>query len=123
MENYYEVLGVEPTASPEEIRAAYLELARKYHPDQNPSRIATRLMAQINRAYEVLRNPNLRADYDRKDGRGSPPRSEAGPPSSAPKQPPAPEEQRSGAPNAPASKKPVGRERDSSQAGKHAANR
>jgi hypothetical protein len=64
LENHYEVLGVDATASASEIRAAYLELAKQYHPDQNPSRIATRLMARINDAYGVLGKPNGRAAYD-----------------------------------------------------------
>jgi hypothetical protein len=66
LENHYEVLGVEANASADEIRAAYLELAKRYHPDQSPSRIATRLMAKINEAYRVLGNPDRRADYDQR---------------------------------------------------------
>ena len=56
MDDHYESLGVEPTASQSEIRAAYRELAKRYHPDQNPSRIATRLMRTIPYSLNVIRD-------------------------------------------------------------------
>ena len=65
LEDHYEILGVEQSASQSTIREAYRELAKKYHPDRSPSRIAVRLMARINEAYRVLSDPESRADYDR----------------------------------------------------------
>lgn len=68
-ETLYETLQVSPHADAEVIEAAYRVLARRYHPDLNPSPDATALMAQINAAWETLRQPELRAAYDR--GRGT----------------------------------------------------
>lgn len=62
--DYYKVLQVDPAADPEVIEAAYHRLARKTHPDLNPSPDATTRMAAINEAYEVLREPHRRARYD-----------------------------------------------------------
>jgi curved DNA-binding protein CbpA len=61
----YEILGVEPTASAEEIKKRYRELARKYHPDanqKNPS--AAAVFAQISTAYKTLTDPDARAVHD-----------------------------------------------------------
>ena len=62
---YYEILGVSEDASFEEIRAAFRERAREYHPDRNPSPDAVDRMAEVNEAYEVLRDEEQRAAYDR----------------------------------------------------------
>ena len=64
-EDLYEVLQVHPSAHPEVIQAAYRRLAMLYHPDQNPSAEATQVMARINHAFEVLNDPDKRAEYDR----------------------------------------------------------
>ena len=64
-EDLYEILQVHPSAHPEVIQAAYRRLALLYHPDRNRSPEAARLMARLNRAYDVLRNPEKRAAYDR----------------------------------------------------------
>jgi len=65
----YAVLGVSRTASDAEIKAAYHELVARYHPDRhsgNPLEdLAAAKMAEINRAYEILSDPDRRADYDR----------------------------------------------------------
>ncbi|GAB3656641.1 J domain-containing protein [Ramlibacter alkalitolerans] len=62
---YYDVLQVERTASPERVRAAYRKLAHKYHPDKMPGNAnATRAMAAINTAYEVLADAQRRAEHD-----------------------------------------------------------
>lgn len=61
----YEVLGVSRTATQDEIKAAYRELAMKYHPDRNQDDAeAEEKFKQINAAYEVLSNPQKRAQYD-----------------------------------------------------------
>ena len=62
---YYDVLQVERNASPEHVRAAYRRLAQKYHPDKMPGNAnASRAMAAINAAYEVLSDPHRRAEHD-----------------------------------------------------------
>ncbi len=65
MKDYYRILQVDPSAEPEVIDAAYRRLARKYHPDSNPSPDAMRRMQEINEAYEVLRDPMRRAEHER----------------------------------------------------------
>ena len=64
----YEILQVHPTAQPEVIQTAYRRLAQIYHPDRNPAADASARMAEINRAYEVLSDPQQRAAYDRQCG-------------------------------------------------------
>lgn len=66
--DYYEILHVHPAAHPDVIQAAYRRLALLYHPDRNSSPEAGDMMAQVNRAYEVLSNPERRAAYDRERG-------------------------------------------------------
>lgn len=63
--DYYDILGVSRTATPEEIRRAYRRLARQYHPDVNKSPDAEERFKEINEAYEVLSDPDKRAAYDR----------------------------------------------------------
>ncbi len=63
--DYYEILGVSQEATFEEIRAAFRERAREYHPDRNPSADAAGRMRELNEAYEVLRDEEQRAAYDR----------------------------------------------------------
>ena len=63
--DYYKILQIDPGAEQEVIEAAYRRLARKYHPDVNKSPDAIQRMQQINVAYEVLRDPAKRAEYDR----------------------------------------------------------
>lgn len=54
----YKVLGVSPDASDDEIKRAYRQLAKKYHPDRNPGdQEAARKMQQVNAAYEQIKNP------------------------------------------------------------------
>jgi len=62
---YYEILGVSEDASFEEIRAAFREKAREFHPDRNPDPDAVERMQEINEAYEVLRDQEERVAYDR----------------------------------------------------------
>lgn len=60
----YNVLGVMPTATPDEIRAAYRRLARLYHPDLNSGAEAEARMQVINQAYNTLSDPQLRHQHD-----------------------------------------------------------
>ena len=63
--DYYETLGVSRDADKEEIKQAYRRLARKYHPDVNKESGAEERFKEINRAYDVLSEPEVRARYDR----------------------------------------------------------
>ena len=64
--DYYEVLTVERTATPEAIKKAYRQLALKYHPDKNPGdKQAEERFKEVAEAYEVLSDPEKRARYDR----------------------------------------------------------
>ncbi|MGA0201150.1 MAG: DnaJ domain-containing protein, partial [Prochlorotrichaceae cyanobacterium] len=63
--DYYEILGVQRDADKEDIKRAYRRLARKYHPDVNREAGAEETFKEINRAYEVLSEPETRARYDR----------------------------------------------------------
>jgi molecular chaperone DnaJ len=63
--DYYEVLGVDRNASEEEIKKAFRQLARKYHPDVNKDDPqAEAKFKEINEAYEILGDPQKRAAYD-----------------------------------------------------------
>lgn len=67
---YYALLGLHPSASALEIRRAYRELSKCYHPDTTdlPPAIATTKFQQLNEAYAVLSNPERRLTYDLKIG-------------------------------------------------------
>lgn len=62
--DYYQILGVKPEASPEEIKRSYRRLALKYHPDKNPGdTIAEAAFKEIAEAYEILSDSKKRKDY------------------------------------------------------------
>jgi curved DNA-binding protein len=64
-QDYYKILGVNRNAKTEDIKKAYRNLARKYHPDKNPgNKEAEKRFKQINEAYEVLSDAEKRAKYD-----------------------------------------------------------
>lgn len=73
--DFYQVLGVSPSATHEQIREAYRRLARLVHPDTAPEwedrEESTQRMMMLNQAYTVLRDPLKRAAYDRKRGYAS----------------------------------------------------
>jgi molecular chaperone DnaJ len=63
--DYYEVLGIQRTASQDEIKSAFRNLARQYHPDVNKAPDAEERFKEINEAYAVLADPEKRSAYDR----------------------------------------------------------
>ncbi|GAB3825598.1 hypothetical protein GCM10028895_35400 [Pontibacter rugosus] len=63
--NYYNILGISPTATAQQIKAAYKQLALKYHPDRNPGDThAEEMFKLVNAANQTLSNPGKRALYD-----------------------------------------------------------
>lgn len=87
--DYYKVLGVSTDADDRAIKRAYRSMTRKYHPDKMAAREgseggmnkeqAEKKMAEINEAYEVLRDPELRARFDRGDDPNNPEQQQGGP--------------------------------------------
>lgn len=63
--DFYEVLEVSPDAGPEEVKAAFRRLSKKYHPDANPERAAGERFKQVSEAYATLSDPDRRREYDR----------------------------------------------------------
>jgi Ca-activated chloride channel family protein len=61
---YYARLGLTKDATPEEIRSAYREAARRYHPDVNSKPGETEMFLEIKQAYDILSDPDERAEYD-----------------------------------------------------------
>lgn len=64
MKNYYETLGVNKNASPQEIKKAYIKLSLEWHPDKNKNQCATEKFQEISAAYQVLSDSSKRELYD-----------------------------------------------------------
>ena len=77
--DYYEVLGVERDATPEQMKKAYRKLAVQYHPDKNPgNKEAEEQFKELGEAYEALNDPQKRAAYDQHGHAAFDPRMRAG---------------------------------------------
>ena len=63
--DYYEILGVSRDVTEEQLKNAFRQLVRKYHPDVNHEPGAEERFKEINEAYQVLSDPDKRAAYDR----------------------------------------------------------
>jgi curved DNA-binding protein len=63
--DYYQILGVDRKAGEADIKKAYRNLAKKYHPDKNPGdKSSEQKFKEINEAYEVLKDPTKRSRYE-----------------------------------------------------------
>lgn len=62
--DFYDVLGVSKSATPDDLKKAYRKLAFQYHPDKNKTKEAEEKFKEINQAYEVLSDPQKRSTYD-----------------------------------------------------------
>lgn len=65
MMDFYELLGVKKDATKEEIKKAYRDMVKKYHPDVNKSEEANKIIISLNEAKETLLDDNKRKEYDK----------------------------------------------------------
>ena len=63
--NFYELLGVPRTATQNEIKAKFRQLAKELHPDRTKDKSSEDKMSEINRAYEILSDPDKKEQYDK----------------------------------------------------------
>ena len=63
--NHYEIMGLERHASQKEIQKRFRELSLKFHPDKEPSLLSQQAMKRIIEAYEILKDPKKREEYDK----------------------------------------------------------
>ena len=68
MKDYYKILGVKKNATEEEIRARWIKLSKRYHPDRGKPTLSDEKIKEINEAYHVLKDESTRFDYDFKRG-------------------------------------------------------
>ena len=62
---FYDILGVSPSATQKEIKSAYRKLALKHHPDKSKNTKSEEIFKKITNAYETLKNEDTRAQYDK----------------------------------------------------------
>ena len=63
-DDFYKILGLSQSASPDEIKKAFRKKAMKYHPDRNNSEGAEKKFKELNEAYEVLSDPQKKENYE-----------------------------------------------------------
>ena len=63
--DYYQILGISPAASKQEIKQAYRTMSLQWHPDKNPGVDVTSIMQDINEAYKILNDDLSRSRYDK----------------------------------------------------------
>jgi curved DNA-binding protein CbpA len=68
MKDYYKILGVKKNVTEEEMRARWIKLTKRYHPDRGKPNISDEKIKEINEAYDVLKDESTRFDYDFKRG-------------------------------------------------------
>ena len=68
LKNFYQELGIKPSASESEVKKAYFSLAKKWHPDVNPNADARTNFEKITKAYETLSDQVKRDQYDQQNG-------------------------------------------------------
>ena len=63
-QDYYKIMGIDRSATPEDIKREHRKLARKYHPDVSKEKDAEARFKEVAEAYQVLKDPEKRAKYD-----------------------------------------------------------